>query len=60
MQVNDIIDKEKNMEILIERLIIMVGKSNERVEKLHKRIQELEYSLLKLQKESAAKKSLIS
>ncbi len=57
---NDIIDKEKNMEILVERLIIMVGKSNERVEKLHKRIQELEYTLLKLQKESAAKKSLIS
>ena len=38
------------MEILVERPIIMVGKSNERVEKLHKRIQELEYTLLKLQK----------
>lgn len=56
---NSTIDKEKSIEILLERLIIMVGKSNERVEHLHRRIQQLEYSLQKESK-SPAKKPLIS
>lgn len=56
-----LIDKEKSFEILLERLIMMVGKSNERAEQLHKRILQLEYILLnESPKDSAEKKSFIS
>lgn len=37
---------EKRMEMLIERLITMVGKSNERIEYLHNRVLHLEQMLL--------------
>lgn len=40
------INKEKSLEILLERLIMMVGKSNERSEHLHKRVLQLERILL--------------
>lgn len=59
MTMDSTIDKEKSMEVLVERLIIMVGKSNERVEHLHRRIQQLEYSLHKDSK-PPEKTSLIS
>lgn len=49
---NSTVEREKNMEILIERLIMMIGKSNERMEHLHARIQQLEFSLQKLQNQS--------
>lgn len=43
---NEQIDRDKSLEILLERLIIMVGKSNERAEHLHKRVLQLEFILL--------------
>ncbi|WP_077215018.1 hypothetical protein [Bacillus dakarensis] len=56
-----LIDRDKSLEILLERLIMMVGKSNERAEQLHKRILQLEYILLnESPKEPAEKKSFIS
>lgn len=54
---NGPITQEKSLEVLIERLIIMVGKSNERVEHLHNRILQLEYVL---REEPPIKKPLIS
>lgn len=43
---NEQIDRDKSLEVLLERLIIMVGKSNERAEHLHKRVLQLEFILL--------------
>lgn len=40
------LSREKSLEILLERLIMMVGKSNERSEHLHRRILQLERILL--------------
>lgn len=40
------LSREKSLEILLERLIMMVGKSNERSEHLHRRILQLERVLL--------------
>ncbi len=40
------VSREKSLEILLERLIMMVGKSNERAEHLHKRVLQLERILL--------------
>ncbi len=55
-----IINKEKSIEILIERLIMMVGKSNERHEYLHKRVLQLERILLEESSNEIEKKSFIS
>lgn len=57
---NDLIDKEKSMETLLERLIIMVGKSNERVEHLHKRVLQLEFALLHEARKPSEEKTYIS
>lgn len=54
---NETISREKSLEVLLERLIIMVGKSNERVEHLHNRVLQLEYIL---KEETNSKKPLIS
>lgn len=43
---NETLSREKSLEILIERLIMMVGKSNERAEHLHRRVLQLERILL--------------
>ena len=45
------LEKEKNMEILLERLIHMIGKQNERVARLQQRIQHLERTLQTSNKE---------
>jgi hypothetical protein len=58
--VSTIINKEQSMEILIERLIMMVGKSNERQEHLHKRVLQLERILLEQSSKEIEKKSFIS
>lgn len=43
---SEMVSREKSLEILLERLIMMVGKSNERAEHLHKRVLQLERILL--------------
>lgn len=54
------INREKSLEVLIERLIMMVGKSNERAEHLHKRVLHLEQILLdKSSKETCEKQTFI-
>lgn len=58
---NDRLNREKSLEILIERLIMMVGKSNERAEHLHRRVLHLERLLLDdPPKEIREKKSFVS
>lgn len=50
------ISKDKSLEILLERLIMMVGKSNERAEHLHERVLQLERILLKESSKQAPEK----
>lgn len=45
---SEMIDKEKSMEVLLERLIMMVGKANERTEQLHQRVLQLEFLMLEM------------
>ncbi|MDQ0154270.1 hypothetical protein [Robertmurraya andreesenii] len=55
------ISREKSFEILLERLIMMVGKSNERHEHLYNRVLQLERILLEESSENLReKKSFIS
>gem|GEM_PF-3695237 len=55
------ISREKSFEILLERLVMMVGKSNERHEHLHNRVLQLERILLEESSENLReKKSFIS
>lgn len=50
-------DQNKSIEMLLQRLITMMGKSNEKVEHLHKRILQLECVLLyESSKDQASKK----
>ncbi len=54
------ISKDKSLEILLERLIMMVGKSNERAEHLHERVLQLERILLEeASKDTPEKKTFI-
>lgn len=58
---SETISREKSLEILLERLIMMVGKSNERAESLHRRVLQLERILLEQAAEiNEEKKTYIS
>ncbi|MGG0716186.1 hypothetical protein ABE096_01115 [Robertmurraya massiliosenegalensis] len=58
---SETISREKSLEILLERLIMMVGKSNERAEHLHKRVLQLERILLEeSSEEKITKQTFIS
>lgn len=54
---NEPVNHEARMELLVERLISIVGKSNERIDSLHKRVLYLERMLLQDSIHSCEKKT---
>lgn len=57
---NHRLDRNKNIEMLLERLIMMVAKSNERYEHLHQRILQLEHLYLDQSKKQYEKRPPLS